>query len=307
MAEMALFPADCANRLRFQTNYGESMIKRKFFGSACVAAMLVTLFGLTGAADSRAAAPPLPAQVSYADIADLADSAAVVIRASPRKVVQVEPARARGLRPGWGRFYVEAKTEALLAGSAPLGEALRYLVDLPLDAKGKAPKFKKKSVILFARLVPGRPGELQLVAPDAQLLWDPALEGRVAAALRELFALGAPQRISGVREAVHVAGNLAGEGETQIFLTSSNGEPAAITVSRKPGSAPRWGVSFTELVALDSAPARDSLGWYRLACFLPLMLPNSANVSESNADRTAAARDYAFVLGQLGPCPRYRR
>ena len=307
MAEMALFPADCANRLRFQTNYGESMIKRKFFGSACVAAMLVTLFGLTGAADSRAAAPPLPAQVSYADIADLADSAALVIRASPRKVVQVEPARARGLRPGWGRFYVEAKTEALLAGSAPLGEALRYLVDLPLDAKGKAPKFKKKSVILFARLVPGRPGELQLVAPDAQLLWDPALEGRVAAALRELFALGAPQRISGVREAVHVAGNLAGEGETQIFLTSSNGEPAAITVSRKPGSAPRWGVSFTELVALDSAPARDSLGWYRLACFLPLMLPNSANVSESNADRTAAARDYAFVLDQLGPCPRYRR
>ena len=307
MAEMALFPADCANRLRFQTNYGESMIKRKFFGSACVAAMLVTLFGLTGAADSRAAAPPLPAQVSYADIADLADSAALVIRASPRKVVQVEPERARGLRPGWGRFYVEAKTEALLAGSAPLGEALRYLVDLPLDAKGKAPKFKKKSVILFARLVPGRPGELQLVAPDAQLLWDPALEGRVAAVLRELFALGAPQRISGVREAVHVAGNLAGEGETQIFLTSSNGEPAAITVSRKPGSAPRWGVSYSELVVLDSAPARDSLGWYRLACFLPLMLPNSANVSESNADRSAAARDYAFVLDQLGPCPRYRR
>ena len=307
MAEMALFPADRANRLRFQANCGESMIKRKFFGPACVAALLVTLSGLTGAADSRAAALPLPAQVSYADIADLADSAALVIRASPRKVVQVEPERARGLRPGWGRFYVEAKTEALLAGSAPLGEALRYLVDLPLDAKGKAPKFKKKSVILFARLVPGRPGELQLVAPDAQLLWDPALEGRVAAVLRELFALGAPQRISGVREAVHVAGNLAGEGETQIFLTSSNGEPAAITVSRKPGSAPRWGVSYSELVALDSAPARDSLGWYRLACFLPLMLPNSANVSESNADRTAAARDYAFVLDQLGPCPRYRR
>ena len=283
------------------------MTKRKFNGTAFLAAIAVTLSVLTNSVDSRASAPPIAAPVSYADIADLADSAALVIRASPRKVVQVEPERARGLRPGWGRFYVEAKTEALLAGSAPLGEALRYLVDLPLDAKGKAPKFKKKSVILFARLVPGRPGELQLVAPDAQLLWDPALEGRVAAVLRELFALGAPQRISGVREAVHVAGNLAGEGETQIFLTSSNGEPAAITVSRKPGSAPRWGVSYSELVVLDSAPARDSLGWYRLACFLPLMLPNSANVSESNADRSAAARDYAFVLDQLGPCPRYRR
>ena len=307
MPEMALFPANRANRLRLQDNCGEFMIKRKFLGPACVAAMMVTLSALTGAADSLASAPPAPAQVSYADIADLADSAALVIRASPRKVVQVEPERAHGLRPGWGRFYVEAKTEALLAGSAPLGEALRYLVDLPLDAKGKAPKFKKKSVVLFARLVPGRPGELQLVAPDAQLLWDPALEGRIAGVLRELFAPGAPQRISGVREAVHVAGNLAGEGETQIFLTSSNGEPAAITVSRRPGSAPRWGVSFSELVALDTVPARDSLGWYRLACFLPGGLLAGANVSDSIADRSAAARDYAFVLGQLGPCPRFRR
>ena len=76
--------------------------------------------------DSRltAAAAPL---VTYADLADLADGAPLVIRAQPRKIAAVEPARARGLRPGWGRFYVEARTEALIAGSAPLGKALRYL------------------------------------------------------------------------------------------------------------------------------------------------------------------------------------
>ena len=306
MLEMALFPADRANRLRFQANCGEIMIKRKFIGPVFLAVMAVAPSGLLIVADSQAAVPLVPAQVSYADIADLADSAVLVIRAQPRKVVQVEAARARGLRPGWGRFYVEAKTEALLGGSAPLGGALRYLVDLPLDTKGRAPKFKKKSVVLFARLVPGRPGELQLVAPDAQLRWDPALEGRVAAVLRELFAPGAPQRISGVREAIHVAGNLAGEGETQIFLTSSNGEPAALTVSRQPGAVPRWGVSFSELVALDTVPPRESLGWYRLACFLPAALPDTANGSQSSADRAAAAQDYAFVRDQLGPCPRYR-
>ena len=282
------------------------MTKRNFHRTAFLAAIAVTLSALTNSVDSRASALPLAAPVSYADIADLADSAPLVIRAQPRKVVQVEAARAHGLRPGWGRFYVEAKTEALLAGAAPLGGALRYLVDLPLDAKGKAPKFKKKSVILFARLVPGRPGELQLVAPDAQLLWDPALEGRVAAVLRELFAAGAPPRINGVREAIHVAGNLAGQGETQIFLTSSNGEPAALTVSRQPGAVPRWGVSFSELVALDTVPPRESLGWYRLACFLPAALPDTANGSQSSADRAAAAQDYAFVRDQLGPCPRYR-
>lgn len=256
--------------------------------------------------DSRSAAPPalLP---TYADLADLADGAPLVIRAQPRKIAAVEPARARGLRAGWGRFYVEARTEALIAGRAPLGEALQYLVDLPLDPKGKPPAIKKKSVVLFARAVPGRPGELQLVAPDAQVLWDPALDLRIKGVLRELYAPSAPPRISGVREAVHVGGDLAGAGETQIFLLSASGEPAAITISSAPGRAPRWGVSFSELVASDLAPARDTLGWYRLACFLPPVLPAAANLSDDPADRTAAAQDYAFVREQLGACPRIRR
>ena len=268
-----------------------------------LAAVLTTSAAL---GDSRltAAAAPL---VTYADLADLADGAPLVIRAQPRKIAAVEPARARGLRPGWGRFYVEARTEALIAGRAPLGEALQYLVDLPLDAKGKPPAFKKKSVVLFARPVAGHPGELQLVAPDAQLLWDAALDARIKGVLRELYASSAPPRISGVREAVHVSSDLAGAGETQIFLLSASGEPAAITVTSTPGRAPQWGVSFSELVASDLAPARDTLGWYRLACFLPAVLPAAASVSDDPADRTAAAQDYAYVRGQLGSCPRTRR
>ena len=257
-------------------------------------------------ADSRGPALA-PAPPTYADLADLADGAPLVIRAQPRKIAAVEPARARGLRAGWGRFYVEAKTEALIAGSAPLGEALRYLVDLPLDAKGKPAQFKKKSVVLFARTVAGRPGELQLVAPDAQVLWDAALDARIKGVLRELYAAGAPPRISGVREAVHSGGELAGAGETQIFLVSASGEPSAITVSRAPGRAPQWGVSFSELVASDSAPARETLAWYRLACFLPADLPRSATSAPGSDDRDAAAQDYAFVLAQLGACTRTRR
>ena len=257
--------------------------------------------------DSRPVAAISSPAATYADLADLADGAPVVIRAQPRKIAAVEPARARGLRPGWGRFYVEAKTEALIAGSAPLGEALRYLVDVPLDAKGKPPALKKKSVVLFARSFPGRPGELQLVAPDAQLLWDTALDARIKSLLRELLASGAPPRIIGVREAVHVTGDLAGAGETQIFLLSASGEPAAITVNRQAGEPPQWGVSFSELVASDQTPVRDTLSWYRLACFLPMVLPGAANVSDGLTDRTAAAQDYAYVRNQLGVCGRSRR
>jgi hypothetical protein len=257
----------------------------------------------------RRESPPVAApQASYADLADLADPAPLVVRAQVRKLIEVEPERARGVRPGWARLYVEARTEAVLGGRTALGEALRYLVDVPRDAKGKLPKLGKKSVILFARPVAGRPGELQLVAPDAQLLWDAALEGRVRALLGELYAAGAPPRVLGLREAIHVPGALAGEGETQLFLTLASGEPAAISVASVPGEPKRWSVSFSELVDPNAPPPqRETLAWYRLACFLPGQLAGGINQAGSPAERQAAARDYRFVLDQLGPCPRLRR
>jgi hypothetical protein len=259
-------------------------------------------------ADSPTPAPTPAALLSYADIADLTDSTPLVIRAQPRKIIQVEPERARGLRAGWGRFYVEAKTEGVIAGSVPVGEALRYLVDLPLDAKGKPAAFKKKSVVLFARAVPGRPGELQLVRPDAQILWDPGFDARLRGIIKEFYAPTAPHKVTGVREAIYVGGDLAGSSETQLFLSTANGEPAAITVVRQPGATPRWSVSFSEVVSGDAVtPRRDTLAWYRLACFLPPQLPAGANISASANDRSAAVRDYRFVIEQLGTCPRSRK
>lgn len=256
-------------------------------------------------ADSRPVPPPASAMLNYADIADLADAAPMVIRVQPRKIVAVEPERARGVKPGWARFYVEAKTEGVVAGTQPLGELLRYLVDLPLDAKGKPPVVKKKSVVLFARPVAGRPGELQLVRPDGQLLWDAPLDQRLRDILKELYAPGAAHKVTGVREAIFVPGNLAGESESQFFLSTANGEPAAISVHRSPGQTPRWSVSFSELVSADAEPPRrDSLAWYRLACFLPRQLPVEANISATAGDRSAAASDYRFVMEQLGGCSR---
>ena len=92
------------------------------------------------------AAAPNPA--TYADLADLSDSAPIVLRAQVRKLVPVDAARARGVRPGWARYYVEARTSALLSGNTALGEALRYLVDLPLDARGKPPALKSEPRLL---------------------------------------------------------------------------------------------------------------------------------------------------------------
>jgi hypothetical protein len=250
------------------------------------------------------AAGPAP---TYADLVDLADSAPLVVRVAIRTQAAVEPERAPGVRPGWVRLYLTGKVEGLLFGKTSVSVDQAWLADVPLDARGRPPKLTKTSVLLFARPVSGRPGELQLVTPDAQVAWDPSREERVRAVFASLLAPGAPARVRGVREAINVAGNLAGEGETQLFLMAENDAPVAITVTRRSGEPARWTASFSEVVESGAPPpARDTLAWYRLACFLPRTLPASTNLSESPAERNQAAADYALVIRELGPCTRNR-
>ncbi|MBH0114702.1 hypothetical protein I5E68_17270 [Novosphingobium sp. YJ-S2-02] len=242
---------------------------------------------------------------TFADIAALADSAGLVVHARIRKAIRVKNERAPGLAPGSVRFYVEADTLALLSGSAPLGESIRYLVDLPLDARGKEPNLKKREVLLFARAVPGRPGEIQLLSPDAQQTWSQEAEARVRRILQAMVAPDAPAKVTGVREIIFVPGTLAGQGETQVFLNTDDGSAASLTVRHVPGAQPVWGVSFSELVAdVGRPPRRDTLEWYRLACFLPARPPVGANMSEGAALRAQAEADYRFVMQDLGPCRR---
>lgn len=254
-----------------------------------------------------ALAQPAPAGVAptYADLADLADSASLVVHARVRKLVRVEAERAPGLRPGYGRFYVTADTIALLTGSTPIGQSFSYLVDLPLDRAGKPMVRKKDAVFLFARTVPGRAAELQLVQRNGQVASNPELEQRIRAILTARLAPDAPGPVRGVREIIHVPGTLAGEGETQIFLNTKDSSAASITVRHQPGQPPVWGVSFSELVAqVGRPPARDTLEWYRLACFLPPAPPPGANMSEGPVAQRQAEVDYRYVMAELGPCQR---
>jgi hypothetical protein len=270
---------------------------------------LIAMFAgaLLGGATPRATlAEPVP-EPTYADLVDLADSAPLVVRVAIRSQAAIEPERSPGLRPGWARLYLTGRVEALLLGKASVSADQAWLADVPLDARGRPPKLTRTGMLLFARPVPGRPGELQLVTPDAQVPWTPERDAQVRAIVADLLAPDAPPAVRGVREAINVAGSLAGEGETQLFLSAENGAPVAITVTRRSGEAPHWAASFSEVVAVDGRPpARDTLAWYRLACFLPRALPPGANLSESPAERRQAVEDYALVIHDLGECPRNR-
>lgn len=275
----------------------------------CVAMTCVVPSGAALAQD-RQGAPVQPGltageQASYADLVAMADRSELVIRAKIRRQTQLKPERAPDVAPGFARLYIEADTLALIAGSKPVGEALAYLVDVPLTARGKVPKLKKQEVLLFARTVPGSPGSIQLAGNEAQFAYSGALEERLRPVLTALLSPQAPPVVTGIADALAVPGTLVGESETQVFLNTNSGAPVSITVTRRPNQSPQWGVSWGEIIdSSASAPARDTLRWYRLACALPDELPSSANLARDPAARRLAAQDYAFVLDALGPCTR---
>lgn len=270
-------------------------------------AFLVGSLAVTAPDGILAQASPNLHESTYADLADLADAANLVLRVKIRKQAEVGAERAPGLAAGSARLYVEADTIALISGNTPVGASVKYVVDVPRDASGRAPKLKKQEMILFARAVPGRSGEIQLAGPGAQMNWTGELEARVRPILAELVTPDSPPVVTGVRDALSVEGNLVGELETQLFLSTRDDGPVSVTVIRRPGQPPVWGVSFTEIVDQAAMPPQaDTLAWYRLACFLPQTLPGQANLSREAKSRAQAAEDYRYMMDQLGPCPRSR-
>jgi len=248
--------------------------------------------------------PPPPPPYPYVALADMALAAPIAIAADIAAAQPLKGDSAVGVPEGKARFYVEADVRALIRGNAMLPARVSYLVDVPLDEKGKRPKLKGMQVLLLAAPT-ARPGELRLIGPLAQIPRTSANETKLRAILTEAVAADAPPAITGVARAFHVAGSLPGEGESQIFLRTADGRPISLNVLRRPGEEPRWAVALSELVDDSAAPPKpDSLLWYRLACGLPAKLPNAATAAIAPADADQARADYALVLAGLGPCTR---
>ncbi len=278
----------------------------KRIGAAALCAVMLGASGVpVFAQDSDL--PPLTAaeRATYVDLTSLAERSDLVIRAKIRRQIELEPERAPGLAPGFARLYIEAETLALIGGQRAVGESLNYLIDVPLNARGKPERLKNREMMLFADAVPGRPGSIQLTGKNAQLDYSQELEARLRPILIDLVDRDRPPVVTGIRDALAVPGTLTGESETQIFLETRDGSPVSVTVLRRPGQNPVWGVSWGEII--DSAarpPQTGTLRWYRLACALPQQLPSSANLARNTSARRLAQSDYAVVMQDLGPCTR---
>ncbi|WP_294337704.1 hypothetical protein [uncultured Sphingomonas sp.] len=268
-------------------------------------ALVVAVFAAFPSQSAQNSAAQPQTIASYASVADRVIAAPLLIDATIREATRLKPAEAPDVRPGFVRFYIVADVGALIRGPSEVSAQVSYLADVPLDARGKAPKLKNFRVLLFARPVPGRAGEIQLLGAEGQQPWTPTLDARVRSISREVVAADAPPAIRAVGNAFHVAGSLPGEGETQIFLTTADNRPVSLSILRRPGEQRRWAVALSEIVdEAGGPPARDTLLWYRLACGLPRALPDRSVAAMEPMDAAIAREDYAFVLAQLGPCTR---
>lgn len=259
----------------------------------------------TGLATGQVAELTGAQQPTYADLVTFALEAELTAIVMVGDQTAFRPERVPDVPPGRVRLYIESLTRNLLAGPTGVGESLIFVTDSNRNADGRAPDWEDRDFVIFADLVRARPGEVQLVSSRAMFPHGPVIEDRVRRVLRQLAAADVPPAITGVRDVISVPGNLAGESETQMFVETVSGAPVSLTVVRRPGQAPQWGVSLGEIVATTLRPPEaESLTWFRFACFLPKELPESAFLQSDRDSRNRAREDYAFVLGELGECER---
>lgn len=188
----------------------------------------------------------------------------------------------------------------------PLGESLSFLVDKLPNQDGDPPRIKDQAFVFFASPVTGQSGSVQLLSSDSLIPAGPTIEARLEQVLNQLAASDALPAITGVKDVISVAGNLAGESETQMFVQTETGVPVSLSVVRRPGMAPQWGVSLGEIVDQEaSPPAPETIAWYRFACELPEQLPADSYLQSDWASRQQAQEDYAFIKRELGPCERH--
>lgn len=277
------------------------------------AGLCLILLGI-GTATSAQAPQELPPSfviqaegASYADIADMVVISPLIVDARIRNVRKLPPEQTAAVPVALERVLVEADVMALIRGDGGITPRVRFLLDVPKNARGKIPKLQKQRLYLFGRHVAGRPGEVQLSRPNALASFSPANDALVRAIAKEAVQVNAPPRIAGVSSAFHSAGTILGEGETQIFLKTDNDQPLSLTILSRPGQQKQWAVSTAEVIdASATAPQRFTLLWYRLACGLPRALPSDRVEGTSPVDTARAQADYKFVIDSLGPCGRKR-
>jgi hypothetical protein len=283
-------------------------MKTRFYAIFFFVALLAKVPAAHSQAPAAQAFAVPAANSSYADVADLVTISPLIVDAQIKKATKVPPEQAVGVPANIQRMVIDADVLALLRGDGGFAGTARFLLDVPKDAKGKIPKLKKMRYFLLGSKVPGKPGTVKLARPDALIEYSPANDAMVRAVTKEAVIIDAPQPIVALTSAFHSPGTVIGEGETQVFVEAQGNQIYSLSVFSRPGQPKRWAVSTGEVIDESAtAPAKNSLLWYRLACGLPRTLDAKLVETAEEANVARAQADYRYVIESLGACDRTRR
>ncbi|WP_310474368.1 hypothetical protein [Sandarakinorhabdus sp.] len=263
-----------------------------------ILSICLILAAIAPAAAQAPASPSAPDDrlTSFADTAELALAAPLIVRATISRANRLTGKAAPDVAPGRTRFLMTASVSNVLVAPGTTGGTLQYLRDAPLDARGRPPAVKGLEVLVFLT-APGADGSARLVSRRAQQAWDSALADTVRAVVAEQRS-GQVPIIRGVSNGFRADGTVPGESESQFFLTTADGKPATLVVQNRPGEVRRVLVARGDIIDESAERVRPgTLLWYRLACFLPARLPAAAG-----GDDAALAKDWRDALASLGPC-----
>ena len=238
------------------------------------------------------------AEPDYVGLVDLTIAAPVIVRATIARAERLSDRDSPELAKGYARLLVTAAVDAAIVAPAAIPAQLSWLWDAPLDARGKLAKRKNLPVLAWIT-TPTPDGKTRLLAPDAQQAWTPVLDAKVRAIATEIKSGKAPA-ITGVTNGFRAEGTVAGESESQFFLSAADGAGATMVVMTRPGSKRRIALSRGDIIDESALPVQPgTLLWYRLACGLPAALPAAAGGNDP-----ALAADWAAAMASLGPCDR---
>jgi hypothetical protein len=246
-------------------------------------------------------AEPVTASISWTDWADLALASPAVVVADIKGIDRLERRAAPDVPAGEVRALIEGGVRTVMKAPSVFPAGVAWLWQGPADARGRAPFAKATPVLLFATPLSGgaRPEvqPLRLVSPHGQQPWSADSEALVRGILREAQTQGAPM-VTGIMEAARTTGEVEGESETQIFLSTEGGAPFTMIVRRAPGAPPALLVATTELVSTAAPVPPQTLLWRGLACGLPERLPTAL------AGDAGLIADYEFARRSIGACGR---
>lgn len=240
--------------------------------------------------------------VSWTDLADLVLASPAVLVVEVTDVSRLSSRAAPDVPVGQVRALVEGRLQAALRAPGLLPARAEWLWQGTPDARRRPPFGKTSRQLLFASPVTGGPSpdvqQLRLVSPHGQQPWSIGTEAAVRELLLAARDPAAAMMVTGIADAQHGTGTVAGAGESQFFLTTDSGRPLVLMVARQPGADPRVTVATGELTGGARAVEPRTLLWRALACGLPESLPGRLDA------QPALMADLATARAAIGPCGR---